>query len=146
MELSLRDLQNQAAIRELLYDWCYVVDNGLWDRYETMFVKDADIDFSSIGSRGTDPASHRQFLENLAWPATKAQHHVLGNLSFLELGPDSARTRSLCLASVVMLDDTCYTIGVYYHDWLQLHGGEWLIAKKHCEKVFFNPPNFGIIK
>jgi len=127
------------ALLEMLYRWCYVIDKGLWDEYEGLFTPDASLDFSSVGSEGNDPKSHREFLEHKAWPATKAQHHQTTNTVFLELSEDAARTRSTCVASIVMSDDTFFSVGIYYHDTFVRTADGWLFSERRCEKVFFNP-------
>jgi hypothetical protein len=128
------------AILELMYSWCYVIDNGRWPEYEGLFTPDAKLDFSSVGSEGSDPHTHLEFLEKKAWPATKTQHHHMGNTVFLELSDDAARTRSTCVASIVMSDDSFFSIGVYYHDRFTRTSDGWLFTERRCEKVFFNPP------
>ncbi len=64
----------------------------------------------------------------------------MGNTVFLELSDDAASTRSTCVASIVMSDDTFFSIGVYYHDRFKRTADGWLFSERRCEKAFFNPP------
>ena len=137
--LTHEEVSDRLEILELLNTWSDIIDTGAHERYEALFTDDAVIDFSSIGSPGTDPSSHRKFLDEIAWPSTRGQQHLLGNTQFLELDGEQARTRTACHASVVMRDGSFSTICVWYVDDLKKVDGRWLISKRVCLKNFFNP-------
>lgn len=131
--------EDRAEILDIIHVWTDIIDRGRWEDYEALYTDDATIDFSSIGSAGTDPASHREFLEDVAWPAVKAQQHLVGNTIFESYSSDSAATRTTCLASVVMPDGALSTIAVWYlDDWSKVDG-RWLIDRRVCEKNFISP-------
>lgn len=136
---STQRIEDRIEILDAIHKWTDIIDRGLWAEYEALFAPGASIDFSAIGSLGDDPASHRRFLEDVAWPSVKHQQHLVGNTIFTEFDDHQGKTRTTCLASVVMPDGVLSTIGVWYlDDWSKVDG-KWLIARRVCEKNFISP-------
>jgi len=129
----------RAEIEDLLLRWNEVISDRIWDQYEELFAPDNSIDFSSIGSQGTDAASHRDFLRDIASGFTSTEHHLLGSPVFLELERDTARTSTHCLTIARMAGGALFVVGVIYHDWLVRTEDGWRIKRKECQRVFTEP-------
>ena len=137
MSLTLQQIADRIEIQDLLNRWALIVDTRNWDEYASCFTDDAVVDFSEIGSSGHNVEEHRAFLE-MAAPHFAAMQHLLGNTTFVELGDDTARTRTICLAPTVLHDEQVFFTGVWYHDVLRRTTEGWRIKERYTEKVYFH--------
>ena len=91
-------LRDELAIQRVLYDYAWACDNGEWTLLSSVFVADAELDYSSTGG----PAGGRE--EVVAWleeslSQVEMIQHVVSNFQ-IDISGDGAEGRAMFFTSV----------------------------------------------
>lgn len=137
--LSARDAAAaRQEISEVLCRYAVYVDDGEFDRLETLFAGDATFDISPDPKIIPLPAEGRrrirEVLEGRYDVVSKVdqRRHLITNLVIDELGEDEAVTR--CFLTVLSVPKSGGSVELrgtgVYHDRLRRINGSWLIAER----------------
>ncbi len=140
------DVDDRLAILEMIGRYSYAWDGRDADAYASLFTKDGVFEVFARGRE--EPVIHNEGRDAIhTWargihsgedpgrrtrpPETQSRHHQSGTI-FEELGPDSARTRTMLLSTSQAPDDPVpkpSTTGVY-SDWWRRTPEGWRIARR----------------
>ena len=137
--MDLQSLGDRVAIDDLLTAYTVAIDTHDWDRLDTVFTPDADLDYTASGGRSGS------FVEMKAWLAetlpmfTGMQHFV--TQKDVRLAGDEATVRAYFLNPLVIdrEDGTRWQMdvgGVYAHDLVRTAGG-WR-SRRLVEEVLWH--------
>ncbi|MCY4394001.1 MAG: nuclear transport factor 2 family protein [Rhodospirillaceae bacterium] len=137
--LSARDAAaSRQEISEVLCRYAVYVDDGEFDRLETLFASDATFDITPDPKIVALPAIGRQkvreTLEGRYDVVSKVdqRRHLITNIVIDELGDDEAVTR--CFLTVLSVPKSGGPVELrgtgVYHDRLRRMDGSWLIAER----------------
>lgn len=137
--LSARDAAaSRQEISEVLCRYAVYVDDGEFDRLETLFASDATFDITPDPKFVAVPAIGRQkvreTLEGRYDVVSKVdqRRHLITNIVIDELGDDEAVTR--CFLTVLSVPKSGGPVELrgtgVYHDRLRRMDGSWLIAER----------------
>ena len=91
---QLRRLEDKQALQELLVSYARSCDDRDWPRYRSLFVPEAEIDYTGAYGRAGRRDEIVDWIEPLmSGPALQHTQHVLGNIE-LTLGGDRASGRA----------------------------------------------------
>ncbi|MEM9668910.1 MAG: nuclear transport factor 2 family protein [Pseudomonadota bacterium] len=137
--LSLEELSDRFEIQELLGAYCHAIDGRDWDRLDSLFTEDAEVDYSATGGIKGSLGEIKQFLSQTLPLFTASQHFVTN--PDIKLGDKSANVRSLLFNPMIMeRDGAPHTvfIGAWYIDEMVKPNGRWLIRKRSQQLAFFH--------
>lgn len=133
----MNDAADRTAIRELLFKYALMVDKNLWQMQDSIFHKDATIDYTSAGKGGT-VGPYKEMLRWLRESLTHspARYHFISN-EIIAVDGDSA-TCTCAFNSPMALDEPggskiVMTNSGYYHDTLVRTPEGWRIQARVCD-------------
>ena len=138
MTLSLQQVSDRIEIDDLLVRYTRAIDEKDWALLDTVFVPDADIDYTTSGGIAGKYPEVREWLGKAlaAFPITI---HAITN-STIELEGDRAKGRTLVNNPMVIPQEgggqTQFTVWAWYVDELVRTDDGWRIAKRFEEQVF----------
>ena len=142
--LDQERLADRLAITDLLTAYAYAIDDRNWSRWESLFLPDAVIDYTSAGGIVGNPA------ELAAWmpDAMAAFEFCLHSTSTHEVrftGPDSATGRAHVFNRNGARWDGQFEIvdvGAIYEDTYARRGNQWLFAGRFEHTVYITGGKF----
>jgi hypothetical protein len=138
MPLSIQDLSDRIEIDDLLIRYTRAIDDKDWALLDTVFVPDADIDYTTSGGIAGKYPEVRAWLDKAlaAFPITI---HAITN-STIELDGDRAKGRTLVNNPMVIPGEggqqTHFTVWAWYIDELVRTAEGWRIAKRFEQQIF----------
>lgn len=142
--LTLQELSDRIEIQDLITDYSYAVDTHSWDDLDSIFTRDARLDFTATGGRrGSLPEIKQWFAEVLAM---FAGHQHLVATSKIVIDGDTATARTIC-HNPMYLDEPdggqrLMFVGLWYHDTLVRTPAGWRIRERQQQKGYLHalPP------
>ena len=139
--MDVRTLADRLEIDDLLTSYTRAIDTGDWDRLDTVFTPDAEIDYTSTGGiAGRFPEVKAWLAENL--PMFPRRQHVLGQKEVVLDGDPvgSARVTAYFLNPMVLPQADGSELlwefgGLYHHTFLRTPDG-WRSRRLHEEIVW----------
>ncbi len=147
MEQHLQRLLDRQEIDDLLTGYATAVDERAWDRLDSVFAPDAQLDYRSAGGiRGGLPEVRRWLAEVLPL-FTWTQHLVVNRRVSIDPGGDTARARSDFHNPNQMAIDGepwLFVVGGRYHDRLERRPDGWRITRRVEETLWWHHPMPGL--
>ncbi len=139
--MDLAELSDRTEINDALIRYTIAVDTGEWDRLDTVFTPDAQIDYSETGgTAGSYPDVKAWLAENL--PAFSAKRmHTLGQvaISFANTGND-ARVTAYFHNPMLVADgaggERLVEVGGFYHHTFARTEAGWRSRRLHEQLVW----------
>jgi 3-phenylpropionate/cinnamic acid dioxygenase small subunit len=135
----------RLAIDDLLTRYATAVDGRDWDLLDTVFLPDAHLDYRSAGGvEGRYPVV-REWLSEVLPIFEVMQHDVMNRV--VRVHADGVRATSNFLnVNVLEIEGApwVFTVGGRYHDRLVGQGGEWRIAQRIEETMWWEHPMPGL--
>jgi hypothetical protein len=138
MPLTLQEVSDRIEIDDLLVRYTRAIDDKDWALLDTVFLPDADVDYTTSGGiKGKYPEVRDWLAKALAaFPITL---HAISN-STIELDGDRATGKTLVNNPMVIPKEggaqTRFTVWAWYVDELVRTDDGWRIAKRFEEQVF----------
>ncbi|KAA1427599.1 nuclear transport factor 2 family protein [Nocardioides antri] len=143
--MDLAELSDRTEINDALIRYTIAVDTGEWDRLDTVFTPDAQIDYSETGGTvGTYPDVKAWLAENL--PAfSKKRMHTLGQvaISFATNTRDAARVTAYFHNPMLVADgpdgaggERLVEVGGLYHHTFTRTSAGWRSQRLHEQLVW----------
>ncbi len=133
---DMQCLLDAHRIQQCLLKYPVALDSRDFDLLESLFTADARIDIPAAGV--FDPAGYRAAAEAGLGRLDATQHFV--GQALLKIEGDRAWARSYLVAQHVvnaLAPDGTLKIGAWYNDELRRVGGEWLIAARTGNAVWW---------
>jgi hypothetical protein len=147
MDSRLDLLVARQEIDDLLTAYARAVDDRDWDRLETVFAPDAELDYRSAGGiQGTFP-DVRRWLSEVLPLFTWTQHLVVNRSVAIDAGGVTARARSDFHnpnEMVVGGEPWLFVVGGRYHDRLEQLPVGWRIISRVEETLWWHHPMPGL--
>jgi 3-phenylpropionate/cinnamic acid dioxygenase small subunit len=145
MTLSIQEISDRIEIQELITRYTYALDKRDWDTWESLFVPDAQIDYTETGAIAGSVKEVREWLEKTMPIFRTYQHMVASILIDFDADGDAASVRTMCHNPLVLdgpADESriffCY---VWYQDRVVRTTDGWRFASRREELcTFFNQP------
>ncbi|HLG86858.1 MAG TPA: nuclear transport factor 2 family protein [Alphaproteobacteria bacterium] len=88
--------QDRVAIKELLYRYCYYIDNRIGDAWASTFTPDGKLEFP-----GTTVQGHDQLVAFGSRPVVdKLRNHFVGDILLVQTAPGRVHERSMVITSL----------------------------------------------
>ena len=145
LEARVQILEDIEAIKKLHAKYCYLVDTGGWQEVVKLFVKDATIDFGTVGS-GKNMAEITKFYKETFPRLLPFSLHMNHNPA-IEVKGEKA-TGEWCLHVAATHGETnraLWTAGRYQNEYVK-ESGEWKIKTLSVKRIFATPYDEGWVK
>ena len=131
MPMTLQEISDRFEIMDLETDYCAAIDTNNIEALDTIFTKDALIDYSKAGGPKTDLETIKKFLKaNLG---VLPRQHSISNYKITITG-DRAKVICLCINPLELPsqgDGKQVAIwGIWYHDTVVRTSEGWRIKEK----------------
>ena len=125
--MDLQTLADRLEIDDLLTRYTRAIDTGEWDRLDTVFTPDAEIDYSSTGGIAAGYPDVKAWLsQNL--PMFPRRQHVLGQKEVV-VDRDTATVTAYFLNPMILAQpdgsELLWEFGGLYHHRLVRTAGGW---------------------
>jgi len=140
MTLTLQQVSDRIEIDDLLVRYTKAIDDKDWALLDTVFLPDADVDYTTSGGIKGKYPEVRAWLDKAlaAFPITI---HAITN-STIELEGDRATGKTLVNNPMVIPGEngqqTRFTVWAWYEDELVRTPDGWRIAKRFEREVFMD--------
>ncbi|HEY1281399.1 MAG TPA: nuclear transport factor 2 family protein [Acidimicrobiales bacterium] len=135
--LSLQELSDRAEIQDLMAAYSAAVDGQEWDRFDDIFVEDAELDFTDVADfQAHDRETFKQWLAG-GLPQGRHYFHLCAT-THATIDGDKAEAITLCL-NPMPADDRVLLFGHWYRDALVRTPAGWRIARRRLELCFHAP-------
>ncbi|MEO0883368.1 MAG: nuclear transport factor 2 family protein [Pseudomonadota bacterium] len=137
--LTLEDLSDRFEIQELLSAYCHAIDGRDWDRLDSLFTDDAEIDYSATGGMKGSLTEIKVFLADTLPLFSSSQHFVTN--PDIKIDGITAHVRSLLFNPMTMdrggVPHTLF-IGAWYIDTLVKRADGWRFQTRKQELSYFH--------
>ncbi|NRB39816.1 MAG: nuclear transport factor 2 family protein [Pseudomonadales bacterium] len=146
MKYNLQQISDRLEIKDLIIEYASAVDAKDFDRLDTLFTHDAEIDYSAFGGAKGNYPEVKQFLQD-SLPVFKNYQHMIGN-SQIKLDGDKATGEVMCFNPMELQLESdqpsnIFFLGFWYIDEYLRVDGSWRISKrKEIKSYDFNTPDF----
>lgn len=137
--LTLEELSDRFEIQELLSAYCHAIDGRDWDRLDTLFTEDAEIDYSATGGIIGSLPEIKTFLAQTLPLFSSSQHFVTN--PDISIDSNTATVRSLLFNPMTMeREGAPHTlfIGAWYIDVLAKQSDGWRFKSRKQELSYFH--------
>ncbi len=139
---SLQEISDKLEISELLTRYCNAIDSGNWEELDSVFCKDAYIDYSAMGAIAGSLSEIKEFLAKHL-PGLTSYQHMVSNIT-IDITGDSANVRSICHNPFVVgtgSDESSVVLcGLWYRDVLVRTQVGWRIQERVEERCYISRP------
>jgi len=133
------ELESRAALRDLVSDYCIGFDTHDWDRFISIWHKDAVWDIGApFGSFSGHAGVHKAVFESL-YPVWRETHHLTSNLRVTFDDADHAHGTCNVDCMGATKDNVVQMISATYADQFERRDKVWKIAKRGVVIHYFNP-------
>ncbi len=144
MTMTLEQVSNRFEIQDLLVEYSRCIDMKDFDGLDTIFTKDAFIDYTEMGGiKGAFPEVKKWLSEVM--PMFSSTQHLISNYE-IALDGDKATGKIMCFnPQVLKAGDKEYTmfLGLWYLDQYIKTADGWRICQRIEEKSYdYNTPDF----
>jgi hypothetical protein len=133
------ELESRAALRDLVSDYCIGFDTHNWDRFISIWHKDAVWD---IGPPFGSFAGHegiRNAVFDVLYPVWRETHHLTSNLRVTFDDADHAHGTCNVDCMGATKDNVVQMISATYTDRFERRNKVWKIANRGVVIHYFNP-------
>lgn len=140
MTLSLQELSDRAEINDVLIRYTTGIDEQDWDRLDTVFTPDAEIDYTESGGIAAGFGEVKQWLADNLPLFSQRYLHTLGQVAIDFIGADEARVAAYFHNPMRVADghggeNVLEVGGVYRHTMVRTRDG-WRSRRLHEEVVW----------
>ncbi|MGB0100000.1 MAG: nuclear transport factor 2 family protein [Nocardioides sp.] len=137
--MDLEQISDRLEISDVLTRYTRAIDTGDWDRLDTVFTPDAEIDYTESGGIAADLATVKPWLAEMLPAFFPKRMHTLGQLD-IEVAGDTA-TCAAYFHNPMPMDDgsggeRIVEFGGIYHHTLVRTADGWRSRKLHEEIVW----------
>ncbi len=137
MVLSVQEISDRFEIMDLMVDYCTAIDSKNVEALDSIFTRDARIDYSKAGGPNADLPTIKKFLsENLG---DLPRQHMISNFK-IKITGDSAHSRCLSHNPLELpkQGDVLEVVfwGLWYNDALVRTPEGWRIQSKISEPCY----------
>lgn len=136
----MHEISDRAEIAEVLIRYTRAIDTGEWDRLDTVFTPDADIDYTESGGLHDGFATVKPWLAEVLPAFFPQRMHTLGQIETRFSGPDAA-TVAAYFHNPMPADDGAGGTkvvefgGIYHHEMVRTPEG-WRSRRLHEQIVW----------
>lgn len=132
------ELESRAALRDLVSDYCIGFDTHDWDRFISIWHKDAVWDIGPpFGSFAGHEGIHKAVFDVL-YPVWRETHHLTSNLRVTFADADHAHGTCNVDCMGATKDNVVQMISATYTDNFERRNKVWKIAKRGVVIHYFN--------
>ncbi len=150
METSLSQIERIAIrleIEDLNTDFCHCLDYGMVEKLVALFTKDASYSHGSRVSSGRDEI-YALFAGRAAEASVRTSRHLQTGLKITLHSARKATGKSVCLTfacddSPPISPASPYLVADFIDEYICSSNGQWLINKRHIERIFVAADNIG---
>ncbi len=138
-------VEARIDIDDLLTRYATAIDGRDWGLLDTVFIPDAHLDYRSAGGVAGDYPAVRAWLTEVLPVFDVMQHHVLNRV--VRVRPDGVRaTSNFFNVNVLQVQGApwIFKVGGRYHDKVVLADGEWRIAERIEDTLWWENPMPGL--
>jgi hypothetical protein len=137
---TLQEISDRMEIEELFIKYAYAIDERNFDELDDVFLPEAVIDGSSVGSAKGDYQVMKPWLKQALAMFPGYQHIPVATK--IEIKGDEAFTKTVCFNPIVSKDaggwDTeVFFVGLWYVDHLIRTTKGWRISSRREERSWF---------
>ena len=136
--MDIQEISDKLEINEVLIAYATAIDSKNYQQLDSVFSKDAAIDFTEVGGPAGDLKTIYAYLEEALAKFPRTQH-MLGNPD-IKLEGDKATSKTMCHNPMVLLNDSgeeeAFFIGLWYWDTLSKTSDGWRIKKRKLELCY----------
>jgi SnoaL-like domain len=138
-------IEDRAAIDDLLTRYATAIDGRDWALLDTVFTRDAHLDYRSAGGVAGDYTEVRRWLAKVLPTFEVMQHHVLNRVVRV-LEREVRATSNFLNVNVLKIEGApwIFKVGGRYHDRLVVDGDAWWIAERVEETLWWENPMPGL--
>jgi hypothetical protein len=137
--VDLQELSDRAEINEVLIRYTRAIDTGDFDKLDTVFTPDAEIDYTQSGGIAAGYAEVKPWLAEMLPAFFPKRMHMLGQVD-IALDGDSATASAYFHNPMPMADgqggEKIVEIGGLYHHTMVRTPDGWRSSKLHEEVVW----------
>ena len=133
------ELESRAALRDLVSDYCIGFDTHDWDRFISIWHKDAVWDIGPpFGSFAGHEGIRKAVFDSL-YPVWRETHHLTSNLRLTFDDADHAHGTCNVDCMGATKDNVVQMISATYTDHFERRDKVWKIVKRGVVIHYFNP-------
>ena len=139
--MDITEISDRMELEKLVTDYATAVDTKNFDEFNTLFTKDAHIDYTAVGVIAGSLEEIIHYLES-ALDHFPNYQHLISNIS-LTLDGDTASGKVMCFNPMQTEDDQVFFLGMWYQDTYQKINGKWFISSRVEESSWaHNVPSY----
>ena len=119
--MDITEISDRMELEKLVTDYATAVDTKNFDEFNTLFTKDAHIDYTAVGGIAGSLQEIIHYLES-ALDHFPNYQHLISNIS-LTLDGDTASGKVMCFNPMQTEDDQVFFLGMWYQDTYQKING-----------------------
>lgn len=142
--MDIEELSDRAQITDALHRYTVAVDTGEWDRLDTVFTRDAQIDYTESGGIAGGFAEVKAWLAVNLPAFSRARMHTLGQIVISFATPRDEAKVTAYFHNPMMIDDPTAgpgakrlveVGGLYHHSFVRTTTG-WKSRRLHEQTVW----------
>ena len=138
--MELQEISDRLEIADVVTRYTRAIDTGEWDKLDTVFVEDAQIDYTESGGISAGYAEIKPWLAEMLPAFFPKRMHTIGQVEIVFDGPDSAAVVAY-FDNPMPIDDgkggerIVEVGGMYHHDVVRTPSG-WRSRRLHEQVVW----------
>ena len=137
--LRIDELESRAALRDLVTDYCIGFDTHDWDRFISIWHRDAVWDIGPPFGSFEGHAGIRKAVVDVLYPVWRETHHLTSNLRLTFADADRAHGTCNVDCMGATKDNAVQMISATYTDDFERRNKVWKIARRGVVIHYFNP-------
>lgn len=138
--MDLQEISDRLEITDVITRYTRAIDAGDWDRLDTVFTDDAQIDYTESGGISAGFAEVKPWLAEMLPAFFPRRMHTIGQVEIVFDGPDTAAVVAYFDNPMPMDDGHGGTKiveigGLYHHDMARTPSG-WRSRRLHEQVVW----------
>ncbi len=137
--MDLQEISDRLEIADVLTRYTRAIDTGDWDKLDTVFTPDAEIDYTESGGIAAGFAEVKPWLAEMLPMFFSKRMHTLGQLDYTLRGDEADVTAYF--DNPMLMDDgqggqKVVEVGGIYHHTLVRTADGWRSRKLHEEVIW----------
>lgn len=137
--MDLQEISDRLEIADVLTRYTRAIDTGDWDKLDTVFTPDAEIDYTESGGIAAGFAEVKPWLAEMLPMFFSKRMHTLGQLDYTVRGDEADVTAYF--DNPMLMDDgqggqKVVEVGGMYHHTLIRTADGWRSRKLHEEVIW----------
>ena len=138
--MDLQEISDRMEIADVITRYTRAIDTGDWDRLDTVFIADAQVDYTESGGIRASYAEVKPWLAEMLPAFFPRRMHTIGQVEIVFDGPDAAAVVAYFDNPMPMDDGRGGTTiveigGMYHHDVVRTPDG-WRSRRLHEQVVW----------